>query len=88
MIKVVESIEESGLRRWGTILWTQSRPAGGRLAVQVRQYFLVDRRFFNAGNDLDLPVPTPAGLDVKPDAAQLKTRLPANPSATLNCPPF
>jgi hypothetical protein len=59
----------------------------------VGQDSLDHRWFFNAAvrrldNDLDLPVPTPAGLDVKPDAAQLKTRLAAKPSATLNCPPF
>jgi hypothetical protein len=32
----MESIEEACLR-WPTILWKQSRPDGGRIALQMRQ---------------------------------------------------
>jgi hypothetical protein len=59
----MESVEEACLR-WTTILWKQSRPDGGRFALQMRQNPLDHRRVFNAGDDLDLPGAPLAGLDV------------------------
>ncbi len=79
------------VRRLGTVLWKQSRPAGGRFVVQVGQDSLDHRWVFsaiapgialpptslwsNAGDDLDLPGTALAGLNIDPDAAQLNTRL-------------
>jgi hypothetical protein len=59
----MESVEETGLR-WRTVLWTQSRPGGGRLAIQVGQDSLNHRRIFNASNDFDLPGAALTGLDI------------------------
>ena len=42
----MESVEKPRLR-WRTVLWTQSRPGGGRLAIQVGQDYLNRRRIFN-----------------------------------------
>jgi hypothetical protein len=74
----MESIEEACLR-WPSILWKQSRPDGGRLALQMRQNPRDHRRVFNAAvrrldDDLDGPGAAFADLGVDPDAAQLNTR--------------
>ena len=60
----LDSVEESSLRRWGTALWKQSRPGGGRFILQMRQNSLNHRRIFNASNDLDLTCAPLSGLDV------------------------
>ena len=60
----LDSVEESSLRRWRTVLWTQSRPGGGRFSIQVGQNLLDNRWVFNTGNDLDLTGTALAGLDV------------------------
>jgi hypothetical protein len=57
------SVEEACLR-WTTILWKQSRPDGGRFALQMRQNPLDYRWVFNAGDDLDLTGTALAGLDI------------------------
>ena len=59
----MESVEKPRLR-WRSVLWTQSRPGGGRLAIQVGQDSLNHRRIFNASNDLDLPGAALTGLDI------------------------
>ena len=59
----MQSVEQSSLR-WRTVLCTQSRPGGGRLAIQVGQDSLNHRRIFNASNDLDLPLTALAGLNI------------------------
>ena len=59
----MESVEQPRLR-WRTVLWTQSRPGGGRFSIQVGQNLLNHRRIFNASNDLDLPGAAPTGLDI------------------------
>jgi len=57
------SVEESGLRRRPPL--RQHRQFGGGLfALQMRQNSLDHRRFFNAGNDLDVPRAPLAGLDI------------------------
>ena len=61
---ILDSVEESGLRRWRTALWTQSRPGGGRLAIQVGQDYLNHRRIFNASNDLELTGAALAGFNI------------------------
>ena len=70
----MESVEQPGPWR-RTVLWTQSRPGGGRLAIHVGQDPLNHRRIFNTGYDLNLAGAPLAGLDVDPDAAQSNTRL-------------
>jgi hypothetical protein len=69
----MQSVEEAGLR-WTTTLWKQSRPDGGRFALQMRQNPLDYRWVFNAGDDLDLPRTALADLNIDPDAAQLNPR--------------
>lgn len=59
----MESVEQPRLR-WRTVLWTQSRPGGGRFSIQVGQNLLDNRWVFNTGNDLDLTGTALAGLDV------------------------
>ena len=70
----MQSVEKPRLQ-WRTVLWTQSRPGGGRLAIQVGQDSLDHRQIFNASNDLDLPGAALTGLDIDPNAAQSNTRL-------------
>ena len=58
-----ESVEQPGLW-WRTTLRQYHRIGRGCFAIQMGQDSLDHRRIFNAGNNLNLPRTTLAGLDI------------------------